>query len=375
MNKQLKLGIVICLLLISIVVIARAEPPIPPVTARGFIFDSAGVQMPAGTNVTINNTNLASPVRNGFALTATSGPDASTTGFYQVDVNGTEGQIIDLVAFNQSEFGYNFTFTIANYTVRINTTINDSRVLEPTLLAPANNTIIVARAPIFAWNGSFDRVNETGMVRNYTLQISTNAAFTQIVANISDVNETNTINTTYALQLDLNLSTTFYWRVQAFQKNTSAYSRFSKTFNFTLVTAIACSLPTPVVDFGVLGLNKSNNTLNPPNNPQPFILKNTGNQVENISINASNLWNATSAQNPSIFYQWKITDNASNSFTAANTTTFLNISTVIEPTIENLGYNNATSTQPAARIELNITAYEKEPPGQKRSDVLVTCEG
>lgn len=366
MNKHLKLGIGLTLLMLfAFVIVTTAIPPDPPITVKGFVFSPAGSQLAEGTNVTINNT-----ATNQVIFTTTSGGESSNTGFYQADINGTDNKDnITIIAFNQSEYGYNSSLS-SNYLVKLNVTINDSRVSEPILLVPANDTFIITRSPSFAWNNSYDRVNNTGMARNYTLQISANLAFTQIIINVTNINETAG-NTTH--NLSDNLATgTWYWRVQAFQTNTSAYSRFSKTFNFTILSVVSCSLNPNSVDFGGIGLNVSRDTLT--DNPRSLVVRNSGNLLQNISINASSLWQDSGAQNPSRFYQWKITDNTTNSFTAANTTTFLNMSTAPQQTIQNLRYANSTFTQPAARIELNITSPEKEPPGFKKSNITVTCE-
>ncbi len=372
MNKHLRIGFVLMLLL-CIMIVAKAAPPDPPITVRGFVFNLLGSQVIAGTNVSINDTN-----RSEVRYTATSGPNSTTTGFYQVDVNGTNGDLIRATAYNATHFGYNSSNATSNV-ANINITINDTRLSAPVLVSPANGTFTTTKAPTFVWNNSFDRVNNTGMVRNYTLEISNYASFTQefadpplLLFNVSGINETNAINTTYNLSFDLNAGT-WYWRVRAFQLNTSAVSNYSGVFNLTILTVVACNLPTSGVDFGVLGLNRSNDTLD--DSPRPLVIKSSGNIPENISINASNLWNDSNAQNPSRFYQWKITDNATGSFTAANTTTFLNMSTTAQRTIEGLRYTNASFPAPAARIELNITAPAQEPPGSKTSNILLTCEG
>jgi bacillolysin len=75
-------------------------------------------------------------------------------------------------------------------------------LLPPVLTSPADGVDVPSRRPAFDWE---DVAGATG----YTLQVSKNVTFTQVVKSVS------TVASTYTPTADLPASTTLYWRVQS----------------------------------------------------------------------------------------------------------------------------------------------------------------
>jgi hypothetical protein len=105
-------------------------------TIQGYIFSSGSVQVPAGTNVTINATATGSVI-----VVQTSGPPGST-GFYSTTINALDGETVILTFLNSTTFGRNSTqFLNSPSVTRLNLTLN-TRPSEAivNITSPANNT-------------------------------------------------------------------------------------------------------------------------------------------------------------------------------------------------------------------------------------------
>ncbi len=94
---------------------------------------------------------------------------------------------------------------------------------QPVLTSPANGATNVAIPPVFTWNAA----SQAG---TYSIQIATDAGFTNIVEQASGV-----AGTTYTAQTALNTNTLYYWRVQA--DNACGASAYSAVFSFRTVAA------------------------------------------------------------------------------------------------------------------------------------------
>lgn len=105
---------------------------------------------------------------------------------------------------------------------------------SPSLLSPTDNSIEISTSPIFSWNSSSNATS-------YTLQISYDASFANLVHNQSGIRNTNQQVT------GLNNLTTFYWRVSATNGNgTSGWSIPAWSFKTkaAVLSAPLLSLPT-----------------------------------------------------------------------------------------------------------------------------------
>jgi len=105
----------------------------------------------------------------------------------------------------------------------------------PTLTSPADMAIDEILAPGFSWTAVPDAVQ-------YTIEIATDAAFTNIV--VTDVSN----STSYTPSMDLNAQTTYYWRVTGF--NSCGSGPASSAFQFTTANIVCmsyASTDTPIV--------------------------------------------------------------------------------------------------------------------------------
>jgi len=90
----------------------------------------------------------------------------------------------------------------------------------PSLVNPVNNLLCTDNTVIFNWNASSDL---DGDIINYTIQVSKDKDFTQIVQEI------NIVQTTITLSLDKGKA--YYWRVKATDTSNDA-SEYSSIFQF-----------------------------------------------------------------------------------------------------------------------------------------------
>jgi multiple sugar transport system substrate-binding protein len=103
---------------------------------------------------------------------------------------------------------------------------NKGLITVPTLILPTDGFSLLNRRPTFDWSDVTNPIN-------YTIQISKNPTFTQLVANVTG------IPSTYTPAADLPANITLYWRVRAkFSNGYGAWSAY-----FTLDTPTPPSVP------------------------------------------------------------------------------------------------------------------------------------
>lgn len=243
-----------------------------------------------------------------------------------------------------------------------NFTLNNTRPVKVTLYWPGNNTAITDRYVNFTWYNATDAENDT---LTYNIVVDDNSDFSSIVINISNIAEGPTTLTNYTSTVELSVSTTYYWKVRAYDGTN--YGDFSNAFNFSITPYKAINLIIANVSFSEMSPNDNNATDD--NSPPPILVENVGNVLVNLTFNASALWTSIAA--PNDYYLFKAGVNESGSFneTLSNTTWIQVplISTV--PQIFNLKYIDANDT---VEIEINITVPSDEVVGAKSSDVLVS---
>ncbi len=153
----------------------------------------------------------------------------------------------------------------------------------PTLVSPTNNAVNQSLSLDLNWNSVS---NATG----YTLQVSTQSDFSNLVTNV------NQASTTYFLQ-NLISQTLYYWRVLAYNSDTN--SNWSSTFNFTTLNEVET----------VTLLSPSNNSTNQKENLPLIWYHNTGitkyqvqiSKFANFSANIVSTFTTDSLYNASLF--------------------------------------------------------------------------
>lgn len=101
----------------------------------------------------------------------------------------------------------------------------------PTLASPSNNATGIALNPTLSWNASSGATT-------YSVQVSTNSSFTNLIAN-----QTGITSTSFSLSGLVN-SLLYYWRVNA--TNSAGTSGWSSTYSFTTLASIADVTPPTV---------------------------------------------------------------------------------------------------------------------------------
>lgn len=117
------------------------------------------------------------------------------------------------------------------HTLDVNLSVQASNLTAPVLTTPANAATGTPLQPTFIWNA-------VGGATGYSLQVATDAAFSNIV-----LSETGLVNPTHTPATALNPQTTYYWRVQA--NGDCGNSPYSTVFSF-VTSAAAPAAPTLV---------------------------------------------------------------------------------------------------------------------------------
>jgi hypothetical protein len=137
------------------------------------------------------------------------------------------------------------------------------------------------------------------------------------------------------------------------------------TTNLTVVSQIAISLPTNVVNFGNMFPDETNDTTD--NNPLPFTIQNDGNRKVNVTIAATSLF--STAGNPTDFYKYKIAPSGEGTCynpACTNTSQYFFMPAVAGQTMCFLNFTDSCDT---ASINVNVTVPTAEADGTKTSTV------
>ncbi len=179
----------------------------------------------------------------------------------------------------------------------------------PVLVAPVNNALTTDYTPKLDWNNVTVPLGTT--FDHYQLQVATDAAFTSIVLDKSDL--VNLTDSEFTFPTDLTDNTTFYWRVRSFN-SLGQYSSWSLTRTFR--TALLPPTLTSPANGGIVS------------NPRPTFDWSDVASVTTYSIQVSRYSNfsillinasaATSAYAPAVnlplnvtFY-WRVRSNGTN---------------------------------------------------------------
>ena len=122
----------------------------------------------------------------------------------------------------------------------------------PTLVYPSNNLLCINNVLDFNWDASTD---PEGDAITYTIQVSTNAQFTQIVHDV-DVSSTTR-------SLTLAIGTAYYWRAKATDTKSAASSYSSTNQFYTEGNGVSNHLPfTPILGSPELNATVAGTTAN-----------------------------------------------------------------------------------------------------------------
>jgi len=147
-------------------------------------------------------------------------PASVTATFVDLDQAGSSQFVAEILATGGSP--------TVNRSLSFNVTASSGIPVSANLSSPANSSVGTSVRPVLSWLAAVDALN-------YTVEIATDAAFTNIV-------ETGTVSTTsYAVVNPLAVQSQYYWRVVS--ENNCGNSVASQVFNFTTGTPGECAAP------------------------------------------------------------------------------------------------------------------------------------
>jgi hypothetical protein len=234
---------------------------------------------------------------------------------------------------------------------------NNTAPAKVNLSSPVNNSATEhERNMTFIWNASTDAEGDR---LTYFLEVSNSSSFAFQITSVS----TNLTN--YTLPFQLNLSTSYFWRVRAF--DSFEYGNWSNTWNFSIEPYRDIEIYSSDIYFGTLTPDSSNDTTD--DSPQPIKIRNKGNIPVNISINGTTLWNTQALGTQ--YYQYKAGNISTELFSFEwknSKTTWQNVSAAESIAIADLQYQDSYDE---ARIDINVKVPSLEPPGTKNSTINI----
>jgi len=189
----------ITIILISFTSQSANAAPLP-VNIKGTIFLDNVTGAPNGVPIILDNLNISQR----FYTATNAPPIPQLAGAYSVTINGTKGDMIRVVAYNDTNYGKTI-LPLKDSTTEINVTMNNSRPSETnvTITAPTNNSIfneyVLMNVTV---NISVLGKNATGC--NVTLILSNGSALitapgANYTNNIGDINLGETKTTTFEM--------------------------------------------------------------------------------------------------------------------------------------------------------------------------------
>ncbi|MEW5896304.1 MAG: hypothetical protein AB1668_01305, partial [Nanoarchaeota archaeon] len=242
------------------------------------------------------------------------------------------------------------------------TIVSNTLPSAPALVSPANNSNITNRTSPFIWNNSADVDGDT---LTYNIVIDDNPTFNNPEVNVTNINPTNSVNTTYDLTTELSVDTRYYWMVRA--NDSTGYGAYSQMFNFTLQSYLALTATVSSVNFGSHQPGDSNNTTT--NNPPPFKVENTGNIFVNVTVTGTQYF--TTGGFPSNNFQYNISVSEEGAYDLTNSTKrWTNVTST--STIVDVAFLDWHTVYDDFLMHLLIGVPEDEPPGDLSSTITFT---
>ncbi|MFB6246275.1 MAG: hypothetical protein ABEI74_01630, partial [Candidatus Pacearchaeota archaeon] len=265
---------------------------------------------------------------------------------------------------NLSRGTYNYTGYSIDKFGNVNST--EQRTLKiknvpPSINAsfPPNDHTTTNRTPKFNWTAS----DPEGDTLTYELNITCHPGCSSDDRYITGITQKKYVPTNYLKYLSDN-GFSYNWSVRATDGN--SYSNWTDERTLNVQSLIQVELPQNSTDFGGISMGGSDNTTD--NNPEPMRVENTGNALVNSSFNSTSLWQSVS--HPSGNYQYKITENESNSYNSSGSqTTWANVPSMTTHAINDL---NWTQQQDSADIDLSVDVPSQEGAGSRQSTITVT---
>ena len=232
---------------------------------------------------------------------------------------------------------------------------------QPTLDYPAHaNTSVFERTPNFNWTTETD---PDGDNVDYTINITCG---TGCPVNCADVNVNSISDSNYTVASALCVDQSYNWSVSACDTYNACNT--SVIWNFTIASVGDLAFLINATGFRNMSLGENNDTTD--DSPTPFVVRNTGNVLLNVTVNASALFSSVAMD--TLYYRFMADDNESgpsDSYdTTCSQTAFANMNTSSKIIFCNMSYEDANDE---GEIELNVTVPNDEPAGTKTSTIKI----
>jgi hypothetical protein len=177
--------------------------------------------------------------------------------------------------------------------------------------------------------------------------------------NVSGLSQLNYVRPGY-----LDTDESYFWKVRA--DDGIDKGEYSDVWNLTVMSLTSINLTVRQVHFRVMDGAQSNDTTD--DSPLPFRIQNTGNQMVNLSINATNSLFETEPLDRR-FFQVKADEYKPNSFDAGRSATdWINVSEVIKSLIMELHFND---TKDEAEIDVRVEIPVMEPSADVKTNITL----
>lgn len=246
------------------------------------------------------------------------------------------------------------------YDQKVCCSLDNNAPTQPTLYHPSNtNTTVFYRRPNFNWSTCTD---PDGDSIDYNLNITCISC----PGNCPDVDIGSISTTNYTLTSPLCVDRRYNWTISACDPYDLCNTSDEFTFNITSHGELV--LLVNQTTFGSLDNDEHDNTTD--DNPDPFVARNIGNVLLNVTINASALF--ISQPLNTVYYQYMADDNESgpsDSFDlTCSQTTFANMQSTAAIIFCNMSYEDANDE---GEFELGITIPPDEGSGDRSSLIKI----
>jgi hypothetical protein len=233
-----------------------------------------------------------------------------------------------------------------------------------TLLTPANGNITTNRTPTFTWSGADDDTDSLTYEINISLVASSTCSDTNLYENNNTIGSSTSYTASRYLKCLIDNNDFYNWTVRAYDGE--AFGSWAARKNVSVQSDISMSLPVNYILFGAMNMSQSINTTS--GSPAPFVLRNDGNALLNISINSSALF--VEGSHPSNNLQYKIRNKSGCYEDTGTQTSFTQIPATSAQALNKLNFTSGYQTGcNNVSVDVLVTVPSGEAPGNKSTIV------
>ncbi|MEM4331139.1 MAG: hypothetical protein QW273_04005 [Candidatus Pacearchaeota archaeon] len=237
-----------------------------------------------------------------------------------------------------------------------------------TLISPPDNNATTNRKPLFQWSG----YDAEGDPITYEVNITAVSYLQSPPVLCSESINFFTSSTSFTPQNDLKClydnGYQYVWSVRA--NDSFGFGEWAQPRKLNITALTKITLVNPNVTFFSLDPQTPEDTSD--DNPTPFILRNDGNSITNVSINSTPIWEKV--QIPSENYKFKVRyytghEGAFNWEKSTNNWAYMPITSKVIAIAE----LNYTNNKNMSNVDIYLKSPSDEPPGLKSATVVFTA--